>query len=133
MRCRGAINGSNLGRVRAKDAIGKYGERVAARYLADAGMEILDVNWGCRSGELDLVALDGEVVVFCEVKTRSSTAYGYPAEAVGRAKAARLRRLAAQWLDEQVGGFAEVRFDVISVLRQASGAAQVDHIRGVLA
>ncbi|MGI8881785.1 MAG: YraN family protein [Jatrophihabitans sp.] len=119
--------------MKAKDAIGKYGERVAARYLADSGMEILDVNWRCRSGELDLVALDGEIIVFCEVKTRSSTAYGYPAEAVGLAKAARLRRLAAQWLDERVGGFAEVRFDVISVLRQSSGAAQVDHIRGALA
>ncbi len=118
--------------MRAKDAVGRYGERVAARFLQDAGMEILERNWRCRAGELDLVARDGAVLVFCEVKTRSSTAYGDPAEAVGREKSARLRRLAAAWLDEQTDRFPEVRFDVVSVLRRPAGAAHVDHFRGVL-
>ncbi len=68
--------------MRAKDAVGQYGERVAAQHLIDSGLEILDRNWRCRDGELDIVARDGDVIVFCEVKTRSSTAYGDPAEAV---------------------------------------------------
>lgn len=118
--------------MRAKDAVGQYGERVAARYLADAGMEIVDRNWRCPAGELDIVARDGPLVVFAEVKTRSSDAFGDPAEAVGPAKAERLRRLAVLWLEARGMGFAEVRFDVVSVLRSRSGAAQVDHLRGVL-
>jgi putative endonuclease len=118
--------------VRAKDGIGQYGERVAARHLTEAGLEIVERNWRCAVGELDLVAWDGPVVVFAEVKTRSSEAFGDPAEAVDEVKAARLRRLAALWLEAHGLDFAEVRFDVVSVLRGRSGPAQVDHFRGVL-
>jgi putative endonuclease len=87
--------------VRAKDAIGRYGEDVAARHLTDAGLTILDRNWRCRAGELDIIAVDSGVLVFCEVKTRSSTQFGDPAEAVIGAKAARIRRLAMAWLAAQ--------------------------------
>ena len=118
--------------VRAKDGIGQYGERVAARHLAAAGMEIVEQNWRCPTGELDLVARDGPVVVFAEVKTRSSEAFGDPAEAVDEVNAARLRRLAVLWLESRGLEFAEVRFDVVSVLRGRSGPARVDHFRGVL-
>jgi putative endonuclease len=121
--------------VRAKDAIGRYGEDVAARHLTDAGLTILDRNWRCRAGELDIIALDSGVLVFCEVKTRSSTQFGDPAEAVIGAKAARIRRLAMAWLAAQResghGEFwPEMRFDVVSVLRQRQGAAAVEHLRG---
>jgi putative endonuclease len=118
--------------MRAKDAVGRYGERVAARYLADTGLQILDRNWRCAAGELDLVARDGPVVVFAEVKTRSSEAYGSPAEAVSAGKAERLQRLAVLWLEAHGLTMAEVRFDVVSVLRRRVGAADVDHLRGVL-
>ena len=118
--------------MRAKDGVGRYGERVAARHLTDAGMEIVARNWRCAVGELDIVARDGPVVVFAEVKTRSSEMFGDPAEAVDEVKAARLRRLAVLWLEEHGLDLAEVRFDVVSVLRERSGAAQVDHFRGVL-
>jgi putative endonuclease len=118
--------------VRAKDGIGQYGERVAARHLTDAGLEIVERNWRCSFGELDLVARDGPVVVFAEVKTRSSEAFGDPAEAVDQVKAARLRRLAGLWLEAHGMDHAEVRFDVVSVLRARSGPAQVDHFRDVL-
>lgn len=119
----------------AKDAIGQYGEDVAVRHLTDAGLRILDRNWRCRAGELDIVAVEGDVLVFCEVKTRSSTMYGAPAEAVIRAKATRIRRLALAWLaarreSGQVDFWAELRFDVVSVLRQRRGAALVEHLRG---
>ena len=117
--------------MRAKDAVGHYGERVAARYLQDAGMDILVRNWRCSEGELDIVARDGRCLVFCEVKTRSSLAFGDPAEAVVGAKAARLRRLAARWLRENPGSWPEVRIDVVTVLRQRQGAAEVRHVRAV--
>lgn len=115
--------------------MGRYGERVAERHLADAGLTILARNWRCPAGELDLVARDGAVLVFCEVKTRSSTDFGDPAEAVIRTKATRIRGLALRWLAEQrdLGGSAfwpELRFDVVSVVRQRSGAASVRHVRG---
>jgi putative endonuclease len=75
-------------------------------------------NWRCRDGELDLVARRGRTVVFCEVKARTSGAFGPPAEAVTGTKQARLRRLAARWLREQARpGAGLVRFDVASVLR----------------
>ena len=73
-------------------------------------------NWRCRDGELDLVVARGRTVVFCEVKARSSVAFGAPVEAVGRSKQARIRRLAAQWLSSARVPAGELRFDVASVL-----------------
>ena len=63
-------------------AVGSYGERAAARRLLAEGMVLLDRNWRCESGEIDLVLRDGHVLVVCEVKTRSSTRAGLPHEAV---------------------------------------------------
>ena len=116
--------------VRAKDAIGRYGEDVAARHLQQAGFELLDRNWRCPRGEIDIVAWDGSILVFCEVKTRSSLDFGTPAEAVGPVKARRIRALACQWLLANRPAYAELRFDVVSVLRQRQGAALVEHLRG---
>ena len=113
------------------DAVGAYGERVAARFLAAAGMELLDRNWRCRLGELDLVARDGRVIVFCEVKTRRSTSFGTAAEAVTPAKLRRLRSLAAAWLAEHPTARGSIRFDVVCVSPQSSGPARVEHIVGV--
>jgi putative endonuclease len=115
--------------VRAKDAIGRYGEDVAARHLADAGLEILARNWRCPEGEIDIVARERGALVICEVKTRSSDRYGAPAEAISRAKADRLRRLAYRWLQQHPAGGADVRFDVVAVTRSPMGAAVVDHLR----
>lgn len=117
--------------VLAKDAVGAYGERVAAAHLVSAGMVILDRNWRSRAGELDIVARDGDTVVFCEVKTRTSTRFGFPLEAVTERKAARLRRLAAAWLTESGVQVAEIRIDLVGVLRPQRGPAQVEHVRGV--
>ena len=115
--------------MRAKDAVGHYGEDVAARHLTEAGLQIVARNWRCGEGEIDIVARDGDTLVICEVKTRSATGFGLPAEAVTRRKADRLRRLAYLWLLENPAGGAEVRFDVVSVLRQPVGAATVEHLR----
>jgi putative endonuclease len=118
-------------RVRAKDALGAYGERVAEAHLTRSGMTVLDRNWRCPLGEIDIVARDGDVLVICEVKTRSSTTFGHPLEAVTARKAARLRRLAAAWITERRVHPAEVRIDLVGVLRGPRGAAGVEHVRGV--
>lgn len=115
----------------ARKALGAYGERVAARHLLADGMELLDHNWRCRWGELDLIARDGNALVFCEVKTRRSSHYGVPAEAVVGAKALRIRRLASRWMDETGQHAPDVRFDVVAVLAAKAGAANVEHLRGV--
>jgi putative endonuclease len=116
--------------ARTRDAVGEYGERVAERHLADDGMEILDRNWRCRDGEIDIVARDIDALVFCEVKTRRTTTYGTPVEAVVTAKARRLRRLAAAWLAAHDIHSPQIRFDVIGVVPRQSGAACVEHLRG---
>ena len=124
-----------------RGGLGRYGEAVAATHLVAAGMTIVARNWRCREGEVDIVALDGDVLVMCEVKTRRGVGFGTPLDAVTPAKAARLRRLALHWLADQratsaqsgAGEFArytEVRFDVVSVMRPLSGATSIEHLRG---
>lgn len=114
----------------SKDLTGQAGEALASRYLNDLGWQILDRNWRCRDGELDLVARDGSVLVFCEVKTRSSVSFGDPAAAITAAKAGRIRRLAVRWLVAHPSSTApELRFDVISILRPSGTRAQVRHVR----
>jgi putative endonuclease len=118
--------------VKAKDAVGRYGEDVAARYLLAAGWEVVERNWRCPQGEIDIVALHGTELVVVEVKTRSSDRFGHPAEAVTAVKLARLRRLAAQWLDAHDLRPTSVRIDVIAVHAARSGPARVEHLCGVL-
>jgi putative endonuclease len=101
------------GRLRT---IGNDGEDAAAAWYAARGYEIVARNWRCRDGEIDLVARRGGVTVICEVKARSSDAFGAPVEAVTRTKQLRLRRLAAAFLAGASGSRGEVRFDVASVL-----------------
>jgi putative endonuclease len=118
--------------MRAKDGVGKYGEQVAAAHVQAAGWEVLDRNWRCADGELDLVAMDGTELVAVEVKTRRSERFGHPAQAVTAAKLARLRRLTALWLAAHDVRPASVRIDVIAVLVPGRGAAQVEHLVGVV-
>jgi putative endonuclease len=89
---------------------------LAARWYEERGYTVLDRNWRCREGEIDLVLAHGATLVFCEVKTRSSTAYGTPAEAVTRTKQLRLRRLAMRWVDVHQVRPSTMRFDVAGVI-----------------
>ncbi|MFI9275336.1 YraN family protein [Kitasatospora sp. NPDC052896] len=146
----------------AHTALGRYGEEVAARRLGLDGLQVLERNWRCSDGELDIVALDGETVAVCEVKTRSERGFQQPPEAIGPAKAERLRRLAQRWLSERwplhfgllaerVAGGAPaaepavppadqavplppggVRIDLVCVVSRIRGAALVEHLRGVV-
>ena len=117
--------------MRAKDVLGQRGEQAAADYLESRGLRILDRNWRSADGEIDIVAVERQVLVVCEVKTRTSTRYGAPLEAVSRAKRARLRRLAVQWLNAHGIRFDEVRIDVIGLLYEGTGGFTIEHIRGV--
>lgn len=118
--------------MRATDTVGRYGERVAVDHLQRAGLVVLARNWRGLRGELDIVALDGDCVVGVEVKTRRSLAFGHPVEAVTRDKAARLRRLLAQWLEEHDHRSRDIRIDLVAVVRPRSGPAEVVHLRGVV-
>jgi putative endonuclease len=117
--------------MQAKDLLGQQGEQLAAEFLTRAGLEILERNWRCDCGEIDIVALDGRTLVICEVKTRSGVRFGTPLEAITRQKAARLRRLAVAWVKAHGLFFEEIRIDVVGVLRAASGEFTIQHVRGV--
>jgi putative endonuclease len=115
----------------ARQALGAYGESVAARHLVEQGLVLLDRNWRCEAGEIDLVLRDGAVLVVCEVKTRSSVDFGTPHEAVDDAKLDRLRRLAVCWQEERGLAVPDVRIDLVAVLRPRRGPATVEHVRGL--
>ena len=103
-----------------------------AEWYTRAGYEVVGRNWRCRDGEIDLVVVDpGGVLVICEVKTRTSTAFGTPAEAVTTAKQRRLRRLAARWLSEARAPGARlrpVRFDVAGVMENRAGLLLIEMV-----
>ncbi|MFE0100907.1 YraN family protein [Streptomyces sp. NPDC059009] len=124
--------------MNARGALGKYGEGLAARRLTEAGMTVLARNWRAgRAGEIDIVALDGDALVVCEVKTRRTGRLGpgiyeHPMAAVNRTKAERLRRLAEHWIDQRGGPPpGGVRIDLVGVLVPRRGAPVVEHARGV--
>jgi putative endonuclease len=115
---------------RRSSLLGRQGEDLAADYLTSTGLVVLSRNWRCRAGELDLVATDRERLIVCEVKTRSSIGYGEPSEGVTPAKAARIRRITAEWLRTHRVGWCEIRFDILAVLCPQEGPATVEHLRG---
>jgi putative endonuclease len=118
----------------ARLRLGRAAERLVAERLAEAGWQLVGRNVRLPSGELDLVALDGSILVFIEVKAgRVGATRGpeLPAHAVGRRKQLKLRRLAREWLAEGRGpsGVAGYRFDVVGVRFGPDGVADVDHVR----
>ena len=117
--------------MNAKDALGRQGEQLAAEHLQRSGLRILDRNWRCPEGEIDIVAADRRALVVCEVKTRSDARYGTPLEAVSARKHSRLRRLAGRWVLAHGVLFDEIRIDVVGVLRVAPGEFTIEHVRGV--
>ncbi|HUZ08909.1 MAG TPA: YraN family protein [Acidimicrobiales bacterium] len=104
--------------------LGAVGEGLAAEWYRARGFEVLDRNWRCRLGEIDLVCRSGDLLVICEVKSRSSDSFGAPVEAVTLAKRRRLRRLGTRWLAEHRVRCDRVRFDVVSVLGDRVGVVE---------
>jgi putative endonuclease len=119
----------------ARQSLGRAAEELAARRLAKRGFRILERNARTRIGELDLIALDGGVLAFIEVKAGrvgASAGPERPALAVGRAKQVRLRRLAREWLAERgrLRGVRALRFDVIGISFDAGGrVVDYEHVR----
>jgi len=109
--------------------IGMCGESAAAAYLERMGMEILERNWRTERGEIDIIALDGEELVICEVKTRRSTSTGTPEEAVSASKQRRLARLAQGYISSAGLTDCAVRFDVVSVAVISDDRALLRHHR----
>lgn len=102
--------------MRTRKQVGIDGEDLAAKWYESRGYQIVDRNWRCRLGELDLVVRKDRRVVFCEVKHRTSVTFGTPAEAITYEKKQRIRHLAARWLEDAKPRPAEIRFDVAAVL-----------------
>ena len=94
---------------------GRFGEGCAAQWYLHNGYRVLNENWRCSEGELDLIVTDGSAVVFVEVKARSSGRFGSGAEAVGHRKQRKLRLLATRWLSQVNQHYEELRFDVVDV------------------
>ena len=106
---------------------------LAAEHLEASGLSVVDRNWRCAQGEIDLVAFDEteDELVFVEVKTRSGLRYGHPLEAVTREKLARLRRLAMAWCAEHPGAHNRVRIDVIAIIAPRRGLVEIEHLERV--
>nr|WP_307083327.1 YraN family protein [Arthrobacter agilis] len=116
----------------AKDQLGRRGEATAADYLHQAGLRIVDRNWRCAAGEIDLVAVDGSTLVIVEVKTRSSDDFGQPLEAITAAKLERLYLLASKWARAHNLRFSGFRIDAVGVLDDGSGAPRIEHVRALI-
>ncbi|WP_173401119.1 YraN family protein [Arthrobacter sp. Br18] len=116
----------------AKDQLGRRGEATAAEFLERAGLRIVDRNWRCSSGEIDLVAVDGTTLVIVEVKTRSSEDFGHPLEAITAGKLERLYLLASKWARAHHSRFTGFRVDAVSVLDDGTGHPKIDHLRAVI-
>ncbi|MFN8126080.1 MAG: YraN family protein [Candidatus Nanopelagicales bacterium] len=114
-----------------RQRLGRLGENYATRYLRDRGWLILDRNWRCRDGEIDIVGLDHGQIVICEVRTRSGSGAGTAVESVTPLKVRKLRHLAVRWLQGRGVRGRGVRIDVIGIQLDPAGRPQVTHLRGI--
>jgi len=113
----------------ARSILGTAGEAAAAAWLEARGYEILARNVRTRCGEIDLVARTGDLVVFIEVKSRTSTRFGHPSEAIAGRKQRRLARLAAGFMRDHGLGRRSARFDAVAIQFDATGTAVlIEHI-----
>ena len=118
----------------AKDDLGRAGEERAVRHLRAHGYDILERNWRCPQGELDIVALRRGTLVFVEVKTRTTLAYGHPFEAIDTRKRRRLWKLAHAWMQahpDQAHG-RPMRVDVIGIVGDDPDVGALEHLRDLL-
>ena len=110
-----------------KKALGNRGEDIAAQYLQQQGYRILHRNFRSRYGEVDIICAYQGILVFVEVKTRTSIAFGSPEEAITPTKQAHIRKVALTYLDSYSQVFREIRFDVIGILMEG-GQPHINHL-----
>ena len=118
---------------RTRAQIGALGEQLVVDHLCALGWRVLERNWRCRYGELDVIAFDpgAAALVFIEVKTRTSDQFGGVAQAVSPDKVRRLRRLAGLWLASQTRSWSQLRIDVLGVRITPGAAPEISHVQGV--
>lgn len=117
--------------MHSKNVVGADGEAMAAAYLEAEGHVIVDKNWRCRYGEIDLVTRDQHEIVFVEVKTRTTGWAGHPLEAVTPTKLARLRRLAGAWIAAHPHHARRIRIDAIGIIAPPGRRAHLQHVRAI--
>ncbi len=106
--------------------LGALGEKLAAKHLREKGYTIIEQNYRCRLGEIDIIAQDGTTLVFVEVKTRTSTTFGTPAMAVTPKKQQQISRAAQQYLASHDLFDSAARFDVVAVFLPPNGASEIE-------
>ena len=112
----------------ARLALGAWGEDQAVNFLRKQGLKIIQRNFRTPVGEVDIIARDKSFLIFVEVKTRRSAAFGTPQEAVGQRKQRQIIRTAQWYLQNQKNPKLQPRFDVVAILCQSDGAAQITHL-----
>jgi len=113
------------------NALGRVGEEVVARYLSRKGLHVLDRNWRCADGEIDIVALCDATLVVVEVKTRLGLGHGHPLEAIDEVKLRRLQHLARAWRDAHPIRSTGIRIDAAAVIVDRSGKITLDYRKAV--
>ena len=108
--------------------IGSIGEKLASDYLERIGYSILQLNFRCRYGEIDIIACNSEYLVFCEVKTRKGSTRLHPSLSVTKAKGKRIRELASLYLMEHEDETRQPRFDVISVIMNQNHEETIEYL-----
>lgn len=111
-----------------RQILGEKGEKQAARYLKKKGYKIITANYRCKYGEIDLIARDADMLIFIEVKTRTSTDFGDPASAVDYRKQQQISKVAHHYLITHHNDDVDARFDVISILSPRGQKTEIEHI-----
>ncbi len=106
---------------------GKEGEELACKYLIEHGYKILQKNYQFGRGEIDIIALDGEIIVFIEVKYRKSLEYGYPEDSITKKKQLQIRKIAEAYLYQYKIENHPCRIDVISILHFGNKEPEIKH------
>jgi putative endonuclease len=114
--------------VNLRQILGEQGERQAALYLKKKGYKVVTANYRCKYGEIDLIARDADILIFIEVKTRTSTDFGVPAAAVDYRKQQQISKVAHHYLITHHNDDVDVRFDVISILSPRGQKTEFEHI-----
>ncbi len=118
-----------------RQLVGQKGEQAARDYLEQHGYSIIETNYRCRLGEIDIIARDGEMVVIVEVRTKTGLAFGRPEESINQEKARKLQRLALQYIQSNYHREVSSRIDLVAVMIEKSSGLVKDikHIKNILA
>jgi putative endonuclease len=116
--------------VNTNKSVGKYGEDRASEFLERLGYQVIERNWRCNVGEIDIVAHDQDCLVFAEVKTRTRVGFGHPFEAITSAKMQKMRQLVGEWCRAHDIASVQLRLDAISVLL-TGGQVHIEHLKQV--